>query len=189
MDDESAEERIGGQLPDDPALERWIAELRTEDAARSRARVGAMHAHAAEEATLTGVLADLLERGAQVLVTIANGRRHRGEVLVVGTDAMVLRVGRHEWLVTRLAAVASVRMVGGDPVHGEGMPTTAASFGRLLSAAAQPGEWMRVSVGGEAFGGNVIAVSDEVAVLKLDNGDITYVNLDAVEEVSLSSVS
>jgi hypothetical protein len=43
-------------------------------------------------------------------------------------------------------------------------------------------------VGGEAFGGDVVAVSDEVAVLRLDNGDITYVNLDAVEEVSLSSV-
>jgi hypothetical protein len=189
MDDESAGERIEGQLPDEASLERLIGELRTEDAARSRARVGAIHAHAAEEATLTGVLADLLERGGQVLVTITNGRRHRGEVLVVGPDALVLRVGQREWLVTRLAAVASVKLVGGDPVHGEGMPTTASSFGRLLSAAAQPGEWMRVSVGGEAFGGNVIAVSDEVAVLKLDNGDVTYVNLDAVEEVSLSSVS
>jgi hypothetical protein len=188
MDDGSADERIEGQVPDEAALERWIAELRTEDAARSRARVGAIHAHAAEEATLTGVLADLLERGGQVLLTLTNGRRHRGEVLVVGPDAVVLRVGQCEWLVTRLGAVASVKPVGGDPVHGEGTPTTASSFGRLLSAAALPGEWMRVSVGGEAFGGDVIAVSDEVAVLRLDNGDVTYVNLDAVDEVSLNSV-
>jgi hypothetical protein len=187
MDDEVRPGRAEPPLPDDPALERWVAELRTEDAARSRARVGAMRALAAEEATLSGVLVDLLERDAPVLLTLTNGRRHRGQVLVVGPDAVVLRVDRREWLVTRLAAVASVRPVGGDPVHGEGMPTTPAGFGRILAAAARPGEWMRVSVGGEAVGGDVVAVSEEVAVLRLDNGDVTYVNLAAVDEVSLAS--
>jgi hypothetical protein len=44
---------------------------------------------------------------------------------------------------------------------------------------------MRVSVGGEAFGGTVVAVSAEVAVMRLDNGDVTYVNLAAVEEIAL----
>ena len=57
----------------------------------------------------------------------------------------------------------------------------------ILAAAARPGEWMRVSVGGEAVGGDVVAVSEEVAVLRLDNGDVTYVNLAAVDEVSLAS--
>jgi hypothetical protein len=42
-----------------------------------------------------------------------------------------------------------------------------------------------VAVGGETFGGTVVTVSAEVAVLRLDNGDLTYVNLDCVEEVSL----
>jgi hypothetical protein len=172
-------------VPDDPAIERWLAELRTEEAARSRSRVGALRSQAAEDATVIGVLADLAEREAQVLVTTTSGRRHRGEVLVVGPDALVLRLGRQEWLVTRLATVASVRMVGGDPVNGEGSMTTTSRFGRILGAATRPGEWLRVSVGGEAFGGSVVAVSGEVLVLRLDNGDLTYVNLDAVEEVSL----
>jgi hypothetical protein len=172
---------------DDVALDRWITELRTEDAARSRSRVGAMKAHAAEDATVVGVLADLREREAQVLLTTTSGRRHRGQVLIVGPDALVLRTGSHEWLVTRIAAVASVRMVGGDPVNGEGSATTTSRFGRILGAAAQPGEWMRIAVGGEAFGGTVVATSAEVAVLRLDNGDLSYVNLDAVEEASLLS--
>jgi hypothetical protein len=174
-------------LPSDPALDRWLSELRTEEAARSRAAVGAMKAQAAEDATVVGVLADLLEREAQVVVTTAAGRRHRGEVLIVGPDALVLRVGVREWLVTRIAAVASVRLVGGDPVNGEGSATTTSSFGRILGAAAQPGEWIRISVGGEAFGGTVVSMSAQVGVLRLDNGDLTYVNLDAVEEASLLS--
>jgi len=171
--------------PSDPALVQWLSELRTDDAARSRGRVGALKAQAAEDATVVGVLADLQERDAQVLLTTTTGRRHRGQVLVVGPDAVVLRVARHEWLITRLASVASVRMVGGDPVHGEGPASALSRFGRILAAAAEPGEWLRISVGGEAFGGEVVAISAEVAVLRLDNGDLTYVNLDAVEEVSL----
>jgi len=169
----------------DASLERWLSELRADEAARSRGRVDALKARAAEDATVVGVLADLLERDAQVLITTTTGRRHRGQVLVVGPDALVLRVGAHEWLVTRIAAVASVRMVGGDPVHGEGSATTTSRFGRILAAAAHPGEWLRVAVGGETFGGTVVTVSAEVAVLRLDNGDLTYVNLDCVEEVSL----
>jgi hypothetical protein len=176
---------IDQYVPDDPAIERWLAELRSDEAARSRARVGALRAQAAEDATVIGVLADLAEREAQVLVTTTTGRRHRGEILIVGPDALVLRLGRQEWLVTRLASVASVRLVGGDPVNGEGSVTTTSSFGRILAAATRPGEWLRVAVGGEAFGGSVVAISLEVAVLRLDNGDLTYVNLDAVEEVSL----
>ena len=178
---------VDAYVPTDEALDAWIAELRTDAAARSRSAVGAMKAVAADDATVVGVLSDLRERGAQVLLTTTAGRRHRGEVLIVGPDALVLRVGVSEWLVTRIASVASVRMVGGDPVSGEGTPSSPASFGRLLGAAAQPGEWIRISTGGEAFGGTVVAVSAEVAVMRLDNGDLTYVNLDAVEEASLAN--
>jgi hypothetical protein len=178
---------VYSSLPTDDALDAWVAEMRTEEAARSRSAVGALKAIAAAEATVVGVLSDLREREAQVLLTTTAGRRHRGEVLLVGPDALVLRVGMREWLVTRIASVASVRMVGGDPVSGEGSPSSPASFGRILGAAAEPGEWIRVSVGGEAFGGTVVAVSAEVAVMRLDNGDLTYVNLDAVEEASLMS--
>jgi len=185
--DPSPEVPIDAHVPTDDALGAWVAELRTDEAARSRSAVGAMKATATEDATVVGVLSDLREREAQVLLTTTAGRRHRGEVLIVGPDALVLRVGVREWLVTRIASVASVRLVGGDPVNGEGSPSSTASFGRILGAAAEPGEWIRISVGGEAFGGTVVAISAEVAVIRLDNGDLTYVNLDTVEEASLMS--
>ena len=125
---------------------------------------------------------------ATVLVTTTHGRRHRGEVLIVGPDAVVLRVAEREWLVTRLATVASVRMVGGDAVNGESAPSTTTSrFSRILGAAADPGEWLRLSVGGEVLAGTVVSISADVAILRLENGDLTYVNLEAVEEASLLS--
>jgi hypothetical protein len=182
MDDD---DRGAADTMDEPALEKWLAEVRTDEAARARSRVGALKAHAAEDATIVGVLADLLEREATVLLTTTHGRRHRGEVLIVGPDAVVLRLAEREWLVTRLATVASVRMVGGDAVNGESPPSTTSRFSRILGAAAHPGEWLRLSVGGEVLAGTVVTISSDIAILRLENGDLSYVNLDAVEEASL----
>ncbi len=78
-----------------------------------------------------------------------------------------------------------MRSVGGDVVTGESPPTTTSRFSRLLGAAAEPGEWLRVLVGGEVLAGTVVSFSAEVAVLRLENGDLSYVNLEAVEEASL----
>ncbi|HEY6531596.1 MAG TPA: hypothetical protein VIY72_04795 [Acidimicrobiales bacterium] len=164
------------------ALDRWLGDVRSDQAARSRARVGALRAHAAEDATLVGVLADLAERRATAVVTTTQGRRHRVEVWAVGPDAVVFCAGHDEWLVVRLTCVASVRLVGGDPVHGEGSMTMTASFGRILARAAEPGDRLRLVLGGEVVAGEVVSISAEVAVLRLDSTDLSYVALGAVEE-------
>jgi len=164
------------------AVDRWLGEIRVSEAARSRARVGALRAHAAEDATIVGVLADLAERAVPVLMTTIHGRRHRVEVLAVGPDAGVFSVGPDEWLVTRLACIASLRLVGGDPVHGEGAMTTTSSFGRILARAADPGDRLRLALGGEIVTGQVVSLSAEVALLRLESGALTYVSLGAVEE-------
>jgi hypothetical protein len=163
-------------------IDRWLGEARTEEAARSRARFGALRASAAEDATVIGVLADLAERRAPVLVTTTHGRRHRVEVRAVGPDAAGFAAGPDEWLVVRLACIASVRLVAGDPVDGEGSMTTTASFGRILARAAGPGDRLRIALAGEVVVGEVVAISAEVASLRLDSTDVTYVNLAAVEE-------
>ncbi len=173
----------------DDALDRWLADLRVDDDARTRRRMAVWKDHAADDATLLGVLADLAERGVPVMLTTVSGRRHRGRVLLVGSDAAVVRVDSQEWLVVRVAALASVRTVGGDPVHGEGAPGTTASFARLVEAMVQPGDWLRLAVGDEAVGGNVGAVSSEVVLMRLDNGDPIYVSLSSVEEASVPTTS
>ena len=168
--------------PRGDAIDRLLGELRVAEAARSRARVGALKAHAAEDATVIGVLADLAERGVPVMMTTIHGRRHRVEVLAVGPDAAVFAVGADEWLVTRLASIASLRLVSGDPVHGEGSMTTTSSFGRILARAADPGDCLRLALTGEIVTGAVVSLSAEVALLRLDSGALTYVSLGAVEE-------
>ena len=104
------------------------------------------------------------------------------EVRAVGPDAAGFASGPDEWLVIRLACIASVRLVAGDPVDGEGSMTTTASFGRILARAAEPGDRLRIAVAGEVVIGEVVAISAEVATLRLDSTDLTYVNLGAVEE-------
>jgi hypothetical protein len=172
----------GFDQPRGDAVDRWLSEIRVVEAARSRARVGALKAHAAEDATMVGVLADLAERGAPVMLSTVHGRRHRVEVLVVGPDAAVFALGTGESLVMRVTAIASLRLVGGDPVHGEGSITTTSRFGRILARAADPGDRLRLAVGGETVTGAVVALSAEVALLALESGALTYVSLDAVEE-------
>jgi hypothetical protein len=67
-------------------LERWAADARIEAAARRRARERWLRQQAEEEATLAGVLIDLGEHGAEVVVHTRTGRVHRGLIGVVGAD-------------------------------------------------------------------------------------------------------
>lgn len=167
-------------------IDRWLGEVRSDEAARSRSRVGALRSHGGEDATFVGVLADLVERRETVVVTTAHGRRHRVQVREVGPDAAVFVAGRGEWLVIRLDCVSAVRLLGGDAVHGEASMTTTASFGRLVARAAEPGDRLRFWLGGELVSGEVVSISSEVAVLRLDSADVTYVNLAVVEEAQIS---
>ena len=57
---------IGGDLA--ARLERWAAEARVDEAARTRSRERWLRRQAEESGTLAGVLADLLEAGRAVVV-------------------------------------------------------------------------------------------------------------------------
>src|SRR5688500_9679971 len=72
-------------------LSTWAASVAADAAASSRARERWLRAAADEEATFGGVLLDLAERGAPVVVAGRAGRRHRGVVRAVGADFCLLR--------------------------------------------------------------------------------------------------
>ncbi|MCU0310264.1 MAG: hypothetical protein MUE36_04890 [Acidimicrobiales bacterium] len=170
--------------PDDANLDRWLAEVRVDDAARSRAEVAEQRSRAAEEATLPGVLTDLAGRGEPVGLMMRSGVQHRGWVRLVGPDAAVLRLETRQWLAVRLAAISALRTVSSSPVPGEADPSTSSRFERLVLAAAQPGDWVVVTSGSTTFGGSLVSASAGVAVVRLDNSDIAYVNLGATDEVT-----
>jgi len=176
---------VGAPPPDDPAVARWLAEVRVDEAARSRAATADLRVRRAEDATLMGVLTELAERGELVGLVMRSGRQHRGHVRLVGPDAVVLALETRQWLVARLEAIAATRTVQGPAVAGEADPSTPSRFVRLTAALAEPGDWVLLASGTATFGGALQQVGADVMVLRLDNGDAAYVGLAATDEISL----
>lgn len=71
------------------AFARWAADERVHSAARERSRERWLRQQAVEEATLAGVLIDLAERRAEVVVT-TRSRQFAGRVVGVAKDFFVL---------------------------------------------------------------------------------------------------
>lgn len=73
------------------ALERFVADATVDEAARSRSLERSLHQQAREDASFTGVLLDLAERGRPIVLSTSGGRRHRGVVRTVAMDFCILR--------------------------------------------------------------------------------------------------
>ena len=191
-------------------LARWAAEARVEDAARRRAGERWLRQQAEESGSLAGVLTDLAERGAAVVIRTRGGRQHRGRVHTVGLDLVALDsadtgpvndgltddgladvgVGGAGQTVLALAAVASVRPQVGQPaVTGDRPLRTSLRLAEVLAGLAAERERARlVTLGGEdAVTGTVQAVGRDVIAVRTEAqaAAIVYIPLAAVGEVTL----
>jgi hypothetical protein len=180
----------GGGADGDPGrFERWLAELRVDEAARSRARRHWLRSAAEEDATLAGVLLDLAERAATVAVVTTTGRRHHGRLVTVGADVVVVRSDAARHLVLRLAAVSSVRAVSEPvaPVGARSLRSAHRFVDVLVALAAERLDASLLLGNGEVVTGEVRSVGQDVAVVR--GGDreptVTYVALDAIEALAL----
>src|SRR5690606_253927 len=117
-------------------LDAWVAEARIDGAAAERARERWLAEVAGQEATLSGVLADLAERGATVAVSTTVGRRHRGTVGLIGADFVVLRPEAGAELAVAAGAIADVRAVGRADVLGDRMLGTELRLADVLGELA-----------------------------------------------------
>lgn len=171
-------------------LERWVAELRTDDAARGRARTSWLARQAEEEATLAGVLTDLAERGRPVVVSVRGGGRHRGVLRLVGVDFCALQTPTGADVVVAFAAVTAVAAQPGETaVTGDRGDLAATTLGHALAALAGAGRRVRVLAlgGGDALSGELRSVGRDVVALRLDGtGGTVYVPLASLAEVSLT---
>lgn len=172
------------EVADDGALQRWLAEMRVDDAARERSRTAELQTRAAEGASLAGVLVDFAGRGESVGLVMRSGLQHRGAVRLVGPDAVVMLLETRQWLVARFGAIASLRALQSPPVTGETEPSTASRYARLAVAVAEPGTWVVASSGPTTLGGVLVSVGSDVMVLRLDNGDQAYVALASTDTVT-----
>lgn len=115
----------GASRPDLLAhLDAWLAEAAADERADERRRIANLRHQAEEDASLLDVLVDLGESGAPVMLGDTSGAEHRGRVVVVGSDVVVLAGASHT-VVVSLAAVAAITAEGSVATDSRAVATTA----------------------------------------------------------------
>jgi hypothetical protein len=167
-------------------ITRWLAEQRADAAAASRARERWLRQAADEEALVAGVLLDLAERAATVVVQGVASRTHRGVVRAVGEDFVALRTGRTDALLP-FDAIVAIRAEGAPTGGGERAHALDIGFAEAVAAIA--GDRPRVLVvtrDGSGLSGELRSVGRDVAALRLGDGEGTsYVPLASMAELAI----
>jgi len=182
---------IGGDLA--ARLERWAAEARVDEAARTRSRERWLRRQAEESGTLAGVLADLLEAGRAVVVHSRSGRIHRGTLRAVGADFVAVGgIGAGGSALVALAAVASVRTPPGERrvVGDRDAPASPVRLADVVAGMAADRERVLVVTGdGDAVAGVLLSVGRDVAVVRGEGEPpaTCYVPLAAVTEIMVDT--
>lgn len=184
-----------GATPDplDSELNRWAAELRAEDAARSRTRERWMRQQAEEAATWIGTLLDLAERRQAVVVDLRSGTTLSGALVGVGEDVCLLAAptGRSPTTLVATVHIGSVRALSPVPgaASGDRRPSLRLTLAGALGALAAEREVAHFGLagGGEVtgrilgFGADVLTVDPAVRTDRPHLGtDRVFVPLAAV---------
>jgi hypothetical protein len=169
-------------------LAAWVADARVDEAARARSRERWLQVVAEQEATFIGILLDLAERGAAVVLS-AGGRRLHGVISGLGADFVALRPGAGGEVLVALGAITQARTSGAaDATVGDRMVTSELRLVDVLAQLAADRERVRiVTSDGEVAAGRLRNVGQDVVVLRVD-GDppaTCYLPSSGVAEVSL----
>jgi hypothetical protein len=174
------------------AFAQWAAGIRVDDAAAARRRERWLRQQAAEDATFAGVLVDLAERHAAVIIDVA-GSRLQGRLVGVGQDFCVVADQRGAATVVRLSALSAVR--AGAAAHvdpaGDRLPPLTLDFAAALAAlAAERAPVRLLSRDAVVVTGTLIAAGHDVLTVGLDQPGpgpgghpgrgVVYVPLEAV---------
>jgi hypothetical protein len=181
----SADERLERELS---ALARRVGEERVDAAVAERRRASWLARGAAGSTSLVALLATLAERSGPVVVVLLDGRRRRGRPTVVGADVVEVRTADGRVLVPT-AAVASVRSPDRRPIDVDpGWPRPRTDLVTELVAWAEDQPWVQVRTLGSAppMRGQLLRAGAELLALRLDGGDVAYVPLAVLAEVSLA---
>jgi len=169
-------------------LGEWVASAAVDEAAAARARERWLRRIAAEEATFAGVLLDLAERSAPVVVTGRGGRRHRGLLRAVGADFCGLRTPEGADVLLTYGGIASVRPeAGAEAVSGDRPVTIDVGIAEALAALTpdRPRVLVVTIADTDGMAGELRAVGADVLTLRFDGAgrSIVYVPIASVAEV------
>jgi hypothetical protein len=184
VDDAAADEFLA-------SLDHLVADAVAEETARERSQMRVLRQIAEEEATFLGVAVDLAERGGLVVARTSSGRAHRGRVLAVGRDFVVVRDGVGTPAFLTAWALSSLR-----PQPGTAMADTAGSrasalgvgFAALLVGLAAERPRVQVAaVGDEPVAGELRSAGVDVVTLRLDGdaGLRAHVRIGAIADLLL----
>lgn len=170
-----------------------VAEASAASVVRDRHRERGLRQAAEEEATFTGVLRELAERRAPVAVRTALGRAHRGLVVALGQDFLVLRDamvgGLPVFLPLRsVSTVRSVERIEGDVAGARPSPLETGLAALLTGLAGTRPQVTLVSTSGEVLTGSLRSAGVDVVTIRLDGGGSTHIPMAAVSEVTLRDV-
>jgi hypothetical protein len=136
--DLSAPRSAGRRTPDPmAALTRFVGEGAVEHAARSRSRARWQHQFAIEEGTWRGLLCDLAETAASVVIDTDLGRRLQGIVVAVGSDFITMTTTAGGHLVLATGGISAVHLGAGQrgPI-GRPVPSNQTTLRELLAELA-----------------------------------------------------
>jgi hypothetical protein len=171
-------------------LDRWVSDARSDEAAAARTRERWLKQAAEESATFSGVLLDLAERAAPVVVGIRGERRHRGMIAAVAADFFVLRSPSGHDVLLALAGIASVRIdaAGPAPTGDRAVHVELGLAEALAALAAERPRVLLVTTGAEGVAGELRAVGLDVVTVRLDGDRATdaYVPIPSIVEVTLT---
>lgn len=167
---------------DDAQLQRLLDGAMAAEGAAGRRRRRLLAQIMADDAGLAGLLVDLCETGADVVMRTITGRLHRGRLRLVGVDFVMLDGPVEAWV--RLAAITSVTPT--RPPSGPGSDRTGADvlFVEALARLAEDRPRVTVVSPGDVIGGVLIEVGvDVLTVQPAEAGARVYVSAVTATEV------
>ncbi len=171
-------------------LDAWLAESRFDASAQSRRLERSLAAQASEEASIGGVLRDLGERGASVVMTTVAGRQHRARIKAVGRDFVVVvgLDGPRSEVVVAMHAIDVVRVPIEAEVVGDRADQLDVSLAEVLpTMAVDRPEVLVITFGGQAVRGELRSTGLDVARIRTDGEDraTAYVPVSSIAELVL----
>lgn len=183
-----------GDTPGEEEFHRFVAEARTDLAARERARERWLRVQAEESATFVGVLLDLTESGQPVTLTTTMGRRLAGRIVAIGADFVMLEpLSPSEGLERTFVAMHAIgtvsspgRQRAGDR-HEEDAPQGTLQEALAELAPDRPHLVVRSLTGEEVAAGELRSVGRDVAMITSEGRGtgFTYLRLSSAAELSV----
>jgi hypothetical protein len=156
-------------------LSIWAGDQRADEAASGRAREAWLRRQAEDAASLVGVLVDLAERRADVVIHLAAAGEHtvRGTIDAVGTDFVAVMQPAGPTSLIAIGAVGGVRSLGSlAAVEATGDRLAPLRTGLVDALALLAGDRAAVRLvlvpSGQSVAGQLRSVGTDVVTVRLD---------------------